>query len=414
MMRIFLFGSSLPPVVWGSFLAIVYLAIVAKLRYRRSRWLIEKYGMRSRQDFHRMTTDDAQAILQELVEMEFPKLMGLSIVFALFKTYGVPSVSSLLVSTGQLASLETASKRTADTGVMLLEFALNKPTSERTIKSIARMNFLHSRYQASGKIKDADMLYTLSLFACEPNRWIERFEWRDLTDMERCAGGTYWKAMGDAMHIAYTALPSAKTGWTDGLHWLDEIRAWSENYEAANMKPADTNKQLAEAHLDLLLFNLPPRLNTIAKTFVAVLIGPRLQEAMMLPRPTPIYHMIVQVTFGMRKWMLRNVFLPRPEFMRKQYIPTAPDEKSGRYNSVEYLSHPWYVKPSFKNRWAPKAWVTRLLGRKLPGDDGNKYAPEGYIFEELGPSNLVGKGLDEMAKTERALKEENRGGCPFR
>lgn len=100
--------------------------------------------------------------------------------------------------------------------------------------------------------------------------------------------------------------------------------------------------------------------------------------------------------------------------MRKKYIPTAPDEKSGRYNSVEYLSHPWYVKPSFKNRWAPRAWITRFLGRKLPGDDGNKYAPEGYIFEELGPSNLVGKGLNEMAKTEQILREENRGGCPFR
>ena len=70
-----------------------------------------------------------QDVLKELVEMEFPKLMGFSIVFALFKTYGVPSVSSLLVTTGELSAPETASKRTADTGVLLLEFCLNKPST---------------------------------------------------------------------------------------------------------------------------------------------------------------------------------------------------------------------------------------------------------------------------------------------
>ena len=404
----------LPYAVWFGILLALHLALVAKLRYKRSQNIIEKYHMHSRKDFGRMTTDDAQAILRELVEMEFPKLMGLSIVFALFKTYGIPSVSSLLVKTGQLATLETASKRTADTGVMLLEFALNKPSSERTIKAIARMNYLHARYRAAGKIKDDDMLYTLSLFACEPNRWIERFEWRDLTDVERCAGGTYWKAMGDAMHISYDALPSAKTGWTDGLHWLEEIGIWSETYEATNMKPAESNKQLAQAHLDLLLFNLSPRLNFMAKTFIGVLLRPRLQEAMMLPTPSPIYHRIVDVVFGTRKLILRHLVLPRMESMRKQYIPKALNQKTGRYNSVEYLSHPWYVKPTFSSRWRPKAWITRILGRKLPGDDGNIYMPEGYLFEELGPSNLAGKGLDDMAETERLLSQSNRGGCPFR
>ena len=99
--------------------------------------------------------------------------------------------------------------------------------------------------------------------------------------------------------------------------------------------------------------------------------------------------------------------------MRKKYIPSAPDEKSGRYNSVEYLSHPWYVKPTFKRRWGPRALVTRLLGRRLPGDDGNKYAPEGYIFEDVGPDTLKGKGLGEMKETETSLAEARRGGCPF-
>lgn len=51
----------------------------------------------------------------------------------------------------------------------------------------ARMNYLHSLYQRSGKISNDDMLYTLSLFILEVERWIRLYEWRKLTDMELCA-----------------------------------------------------------------------------------------------------------------------------------------------------------------------------------------------------------------------------------
>lgn len=90
---------------------------------------------------------------------------------------------------------------------------LNEPTSKRTIDGIAHMNYLHSGYRKAGKITDANMLYTLSLFALEPIRWTRRFEWRALTDMETCAIGTVWKDMGDAMEIPYTALKSGATGF---------------------------------------------------------------------------------------------------------------------------------------------------------------------------------------------------------
>jgi hypothetical protein len=141
-------------------------------------------------NYGKLTADQAQDVLKDLVEMEFPKLFGFSIVFALFKTYGIPSVSSLLVSTGELSSPETASKRTADTGVLLLEFCINKPSSARSTEAIARMNYLHSRYIKAGKIRNDDMLYTLSVFALEPARWINRYEWRKMSHLEMCASGT--------------------------------------------------------------------------------------------------------------------------------------------------------------------------------------------------------------------------------
>lgn len=131
------------------------------------------------------------------------------------------------------------------------------------------------------------------------------------------------------------------------------------------------------------------------------------------PEPSATYNQIINGLLYARQMFLHYLALPRPEFMRKQYIPLRSDPITGRYNSVEYLSHPWYVKPSFKRRWGPRAWVTRLVGRKLPGDDGNRYAPEGYKFTEIGPQSLKGKGLDQMEKTRLRLTTQNRGGCPF-
>lgn len=128
----------------------------------------------------------------------------------------------------------------------------------------------------------------------------------------------------------------------------------------------------------------------------------------------PIYHHVVSAIFGARKLFLRHCALPRPEFMRKRYIPSHPDPKTGRFNSVEYLSFPWYIKPTFGRRWGPRSWITRLAGRKLPGDDGNKYAPEGWVFSELGPENKKNKGGTEMDEDRaRLLRQSGRGGCPF-
>ena len=185
------------------------------------------------------------------------------------------------MATGELKSSETSSKRAADTGVLVLEFGLNKPTSERAIQAIARMNFLHSRYQKAGKIMNNDMLYVLATFALEPVRWITKYEWRSLTDIELCAFGTFWKTMGDAMEISYETLYSSTKGWQDGLHWLSEIKQWSDEYEETHMFPAETNRKLADALLNSLLPRRPARCREPCMKIVAVLQGDRLRQSMM-------------------------------------------------------------------------------------------------------------------------------------
>lgn len=62
-----------------------YMALVSKLRYRRAANLQTKYNLTTRASFRTMSMDDAQAILKDLTELEFPKIFGFSIIFALFK-----------------------------------------------------------------------------------------------------------------------------------------------------------------------------------------------------------------------------------------------------------------------------------------------------------------------------------------
>ena len=64
---------------------LVYILLVRLLRNRRAKCLERSFSPAGRASFCRMTTNDAQAILKDLTELEFPKFFGFSIIFALFK-----------------------------------------------------------------------------------------------------------------------------------------------------------------------------------------------------------------------------------------------------------------------------------------------------------------------------------------
>lgn len=64
---------------------LAYVILVSSLRHQRAMYLPKKFNLSSRESFRRMTTDEAQSILKDLAELEFPKIFGFSIIFALFK-----------------------------------------------------------------------------------------------------------------------------------------------------------------------------------------------------------------------------------------------------------------------------------------------------------------------------------------
>ncbi|KAI4151537.1 MAG: hypothetical protein LQ341_000894 [Variospora aurantia] len=228
-----------------------------------------------------MTDNDAFEIQLIIMQLEFPFTFYKAIQFALFRTYGIPSISKVLVATSQLSDVATASKRYADTAALLREFLSHRPSSPRTLEAIARMNYIHSLYQQSGAISNDDMLFTLSLFVLEPCRWIERYEWRALKDFEKCSLAVFWKSIGDAMGISYRRLESAEEGWVDGVHWLEELQAWSEQYERKNMRPHPDNKRNADETVAILLWGIPKSLKSFGKRVVSALMDDRLREAMM-------------------------------------------------------------------------------------------------------------------------------------
>ncbi|KAA6407364.1 MAG: hypothetical protein FRX48_08912 [Lasallia pustulata] len=386
-----------------------YIYLASTLRHRRVKAMHQKYPYPTRDSFCTMTVADAHAIHNSLAQYEFPKVFSSATMFALFKAYGIPSISSLLVTTGQFTNNNTSSKRVADTSALLLEAALNPPGSSRSTAAIARINYLHNRHRARGTITGPDLLYTLSLFALEPSRWVARFEWRALTDMELCALGTFWKSMGDALEVPYDALHSHSSGWRDGLEWLQELRNWSREYEEKHMVPAASNKRLADATLDLLLWKVPRGLHGVGKNVAATVLEERLRAAMMIDAPPRIYDRIFNAVITIRKLVLRYLSLPRRRGVQYLTTPTP----SGRLHLRRYRGHPWYVEPTVKNRWGVSAWLTWWRGGALPGDEGEKYAPEGFLCAEVGPSGLQNKGLQEMEEDRERMMKLSRGGCPF-
>ncbi|KAG6041917.1 hypothetical protein E4U41_000406 [Claviceps citrina] len=393
-------------------LAVLYPVVCSVLRFRRVRATRRAFGFSDRRSLAAMTSVQAQSIVRDLTEWEFPFLFRRSIQFALFKTYGIPTISSLLVSTKLFSNRKTASKRYEDTSVLIGEFITHPPDCRRTRQAIGRINSLHSPYIKAGTISNQDLLYTLSVFVTEPIAWIGRWEWRPLTDMEVCAQGVFWKSVGDAMGIECAGLLE-RDSWRDGIEFVEDVTAWARGYERERMVPADTNRQTADELLRLLLHCVPTRGGrAFARHAIGVLLGERLRSAMIHPNPPPSVEQIVHFILSTRRFLLRHLslprFSPRVEFSDR-------DPQTGRYHHNDYLLDPYYVKPTLASRWGPLAWLTWALGGTVPGGrDGHRFRPGGYHFDEVGPEKKGKRfGREELEEWEGRVERAMPVGCPF-
>ena len=157
---------------------------------------------------------DAQAeyeqIYQILVSHEFPWDMNQSLSFALYRTYAVPSIGRLLKRTGEFT--ERTQKRYDDTALILDTVLEHGMASEPGRAAIRRMNQMHGAYPISNN----DKLYVLCTFVTMPIRWLDTYGWRPLTDHEKTATASYYRALGQLMGIKDIPgrTPSLGTSWT--------------------------------------------------------------------------------------------------------------------------------------------------------------------------------------------------------
>ncbi|KAF2182243.1 hypothetical protein K469DRAFT_637108 [Zopfia rhizophila CBS 207.26] len=388
-----------------------YLLLCRGLRYLRRDGKHAQYPYKSREDFSKMTAQHAFEITKYTISLEFPFTIEKALQFALFRTYGIPTISKLLCDTRQLSEARNAPKRYADTAILITEFLTHEPTSDRACSAIARMNYLHGMWQKRGRISNDDMLYTLSLFVLEVDRWVRTYEWRALTPMELCAFGTQWKSIGDVMGISFAGLKHGPSDFVDGLQFVEDLRHWAEDYEKRTMVPNGWNHKLAEETIAILLCNAPHFLKPYGKQAVITLMDGRLRRAMMYPDPPSQYLPLVSFALHARKLFIRHLLPPRPYFMRFRTVSDGPDPKTGRYHQTIYEAEPWYVKPTLYNRYNLAAWFRWLLGKPYPGP--KKFKPEGYDILELGPLNLENSGQDECKETRERLMGAGRGACPF-
>ncbi|KAK2040212.1 hypothetical protein LZ31DRAFT_558091 [Colletotrichum somersetense] len=384
-----------------------WVALCAFLRFRRIANLQKKTAFTDRASLARMTNDQAHLILKNMAELEFPKMYILSLQFALFKTYGIESISRLIVATKNLADPVNAQKRYEDTTILFGEFSLNPPTSDRALKAISRMNYLHSRYIAAGQISNADLLYTLSVCITEPIRFMRLYEWRAMTDMEICAIGTHWKAIGDAMDIQYEGFLRQES-WADGIEFVDDITAWAAQYEVDAMKPSRLNLRVSSQLVEMMIFHVPNFAQPLAREVLYVLMGDRVRAAFCFPEPGIVAALAAYAALVTRRFVVRHLMLPR---LTPVVYFSSPDPNTGRILHHDYLVHPYYNPATIWNRWGPIGLVTRLLGGTVPGSD--KMMPQGFLFEDIGPREKMGKGSAEMVQGVEVLKGRGRDACPF-
>lgn len=251
---------------------------------------------------------DYERIVFLLGTCEFAWDIEKALEFALFRTYGVPSISGLLSRTG--AFRDDTRKRYDDTELLLSEVSENGQDSVRGRAAFERINTMHGHY----KISNDDMLYVLTTFVVEPVKWLERFGHRPMTQCERDAWTTYHCALGRKMGI--DAIPED----------YEAFDAYGRAYEEAQFRYADSNAEIGEATRDLLLsFYLPKRLVPLGRPIVHALCDPPLRAAMGFARPPTWLERLVPAGLRARAALLRR--LPgrrRPRLITARRRPTYP------------------------------------------------------------------------------------------
>src|SRR3954468_16243289 len=210
---------------------------------------------------------DYAEIYRILGAHEFPWDMTQALGLALYRTYAVPSIGTLLHRTGEFE--QRTHKRYADTGLILeavIEHGFGSATGRSAIR---RMNQMHGAYA----ISNDGMRYVLSTFVVVPTRWLARFGWRALSEPERRATANYYGELGRHMNIK------------DRPATYEEFAALLDAYEREHFAFSPGGRAVSDATLALLLRFYPRPVRPLLRRATMALLDRPLREAFAYPRP---------------------------------------------------------------------------------------------------------------------------------
>ena len=244
---------------------------------------------------------DHQRIMFLAAAHEFPFDMVRSLEFALFRTFAVPSIGSLLDRTGEFS--KRAQKRYDDTDLIMSQIYESGYDSEKGRRAIERMNSLHGRF----KIANDDFRYVLSTFIFEPIRWIDRFGWRRMVEQEKLGLFYFWSEVGKRMNIQ--EIPASFT----------EYERFNVEYEQTRFRYSDASRRTAEATRNLFLsWLLPKPLWKLGEPFVYALMDDRLCAAFGFPQPSKSTRGLVDGALRLRARVVRQLPERRQAFYRSE------------------------------------------------------------------------------------------------
>lgn len=133
-----------------------------------------------------------------------------------------------------------------------------------------------------------------------------------------------------------------------------------------------------------------------------------------MQEPGLVLKSILRSVLALRRVLLRYLSLPRPDSKRVRVLNETPNPTTGLWNTKLWIAHPWYLQPTFLNRWGLKALFVRLFGTGAVPSAQNEYREAGYDVWTIGPTAQEGRGREEMEAMVAEMKAmDYAGGCPF-
>ncbi|GHH52811.1 oxygenase MpaB family protein [Streptomyces candidus] len=248
---------------------------------------------------------DFLQIYRMTVTYEFPWDYTRALELALYRTYAVPSIGSLLAETAELT--DRSQKRYDDTALLLDTVLEHGFTSEQGRTAVRRINGMHRSYD----ITNDDMRYVLCTFVVVPKRWIDAYGWRRLGDHERRAAAAYYRTLGT--HLGIEGIPES----------YEEFERCLDRYEAEHFGWDEGARKVSDATLDLMGSWYGPMAPLARGASLALLDDPLLR-ALRYERPHPAARTAVRAALRLRGRAVRLL----PPRRTPHYARQNPEIKS--------------------------------------------------------------------------------------